>query len=127
MTLPEFLYRFDGFANFLVNALICVITAKLYHGTRKRCLLLVSIGSGVGAFLVVLPELQDGGQSSVAWYFEMTLRIACSVVWLIGCLLLFRDYSDLIRGTAQLGAAPNGGPATQVDNSNVTEGPPSVS
>jgi hypothetical protein len=31
------------------------------------------------------------------------------------------------RKIGEPGAAPNGGPATQLGNSNVTEGPPSVS
>jgi len=37
------------------------------------------------------------------------------------------DYIATIRKTAELGAAPNGGPATPVGDSGVTEGPPSVS
>jgi hypothetical protein len=33
----------------------------------------------------------------------------------------------LLKGSAEPSAAPNGGPATQLGNSSVTEGPPSVS
>ena len=127
MTLPQFIYRFDEFASFLVNAMICVSAANLYHDTHKRCLLLISIGSGVGAVLIVLPEMRDGGSSWGAWYFEISLRIACSVVWLIGWWLLFRDYSDVIKGSAQPGAAPNCGNETPNGNSEVPKGPPSVS
>src|SRR6266496_2214981 len=105
MSLPEFIYRFDGFASFLVNVIVCALAAKLYHDMRKRCLLLISIASGFGAVLLVLPEMQDGGSSWGAWYFEMALRIACSVVWLIGWWLLFQDYCGVIKGRAQPGAA----------------------
>jgi hypothetical protein len=127
MTFPEFIYRFDGFTGTVVNVIICALAAKLYHDTRKRCLFLISIGSGIGAALIVLPEMQGGSSSWSGWYFEMTLRLASSVVWLIGWWLLFRDYTDMIRPSAQQSAPPNGGPATQPDNPEVTEGPPSAS
>lgn len=37
------------------------------------------------------------------------------------------DYDSYLRARAAPGASPNGGPATLVGNSDVTEGPPSVS
>ena len=43
------------------------------------------------------------------------------------CRMKVADLRQKMAETCQLGAAPNGGPATQLGNSGVTEGPPSVS
>jgi hypothetical protein len=127
MTLPDFIFRFDGFSAFLVNALITMFTANLYHNGRKRYFLLISIASAVGAVLVVLPQMRDSGPSVGAWYFEMVLRIASSGVWLIGFWLLFQDCSRSITLSPQPCATSGEAVPAPVDNSTAPPGPPSVS
>ena len=127
MSLPAFIYRVDGFTGTIVNAIICVLIAKLYLDSRRRCFLFISMGSGIGAVLIVLPEMQGGGLSEGGWYFDMVLRFVCSVIWLIGWWLFFQDYTNGIKGRSQPCAAPNGGLVTSVANLEIKERPPSAS
>lgn len=125
MKFHDLLYRIVGFSGFLVSALICVLAAKAYQETHKRCLLLIAASAGLAVVVTVLPELGPGGWG--AWYFDMVMRVAGDALWLVGCWLLFEHYMELIARDAQGDARPNGGPAVGSGNSGVGGGPPSVS
>jgi hypothetical protein len=74
---------------------------------------------------------EDSGEAFVAnrlregfWFsYPALLRIALELEF----GKAYEEYSHRRDGIVEPGAAPNGGPATQLGNSGVTEGPPSVS
>jgi demethylmenaquinone methyltransferase/2-methoxy-6-polyprenyl-1,4-benzoquinol methylase len=77
-------------------------------------------------------RLDDGSTHEVRKNFptESELRAAVERLALdvrVEFLPYYWILSYVSRGNAQPNAAPNGGPATQLGNSSVTEGPPSVS
>ncbi len=127
MHISEFLYRFDGFASFLVNAIICSLATKAYQDTRRRCLLFICIGAALVAVLVLLRAIHASLSSWAAWYFIMFLRILCEAAWLVGFWLLLRDYTALLGEKAPSGASSNGCPAPQLGGSGGSGEPPSVS
>ena len=123
MTLPDFIDRFVEFAMFVANVLVGALATKAYQDTRKRCLLLIAVSAGIGAVLTAAPWIREDRSSWTYWGFYTVATICDLSLWVAGAWLLFRDYATLI---AHRSAAPNGGPATPVANSGVTEGPPSV-
>jgi hypothetical protein len=68
--------------------------------------------------LHALPGASDlaGHSILIAFYTGLALTASIAHACVATC-----------RGSAELGAPPNGGPATPVDNSGAPEGPPSVS
>jgi len=77
-------------------------------------------------------RLDDGSTHEVLKNFptESELRATVDGLALDVRVEFLRYYwilSYVLPGNAEPNAAPNGGPATQLDNSGVTEGPPSVS
>ena len=74
-------------------------------------------------FFIVLPRIRDAGMN--AWWLAVAFIPIPNIV--LGILLLFRAPAFLADGSPNEGTAPNGGPATALGNSGVTEGPPSVS
>ena len=66
--------------------------------------------------------LKQGMQHGPEPYVAIWCGVALSVYTMVG-VWRFRRHDQL----AEPGAAPNGGPATPVGNSQITEGPPSVS
>ena len=100
---------------------------------RPRCLgafrvdgpCLIAASAGLAAVVTVLPELGPGGWG--AWYLDMVMRVVGDALFLVGCWLLFKEYTELTTRCAQRSAPSNGGPAAPVGDSGVSEGPPSVS
>src|SRR6266545_2184380 len=74
---------------------------------------------------------EDSGEEFVAnrlrqgfWFsYPALLRIALELEF----GKAYEEYADRRDGIVETGAAPNGGPATQLGNSRATKGPPSVS
>ena len=75
--------------------------------------------------MLLLPAFLLGKStgSSVGWYLGSTIQLAVGA-WLLGWLDSFAARRAQI---AEPSAAPNGGPATPLGGSGVSEGPPSVS
>jgi hypothetical protein len=114
-----------------------VIVGTLIFGTTLALALLARFGKSalfvtaglVPAFIIVFAIVVVGRSSSSGIYWPGLLQdtlfaskhTALPVILSAVIVLLIR----LIH--AQPSAAPNGGPATRLDNSGATEGPPSVS
>ena len=126
MTIPDYIDRFVEFAFFLANVLVCSLAVTTYQATRKRCLLFIAISAGIATLLAVVPWIREDKPSWTFWGFYTVASICDLTLWVVGVRILFRDYAHLLTPLAQPGAAPNGGPATQLGKSDVTEGPPSV-
>jgi hypothetical protein len=127
MTIPDYIDRFVEFALFLANLLVCSLAVTTYQATRKRCLLFIAISAGIATLLAVVPWIREDKPSWTFWGFYTAASLCDLTLWVVGVRILFRDYANLLAPLAQPSAAPNGGPTTPVDNSRVTEGPPSVS
>lgn len=127
MTLPDFIDRFVEFAGFLANILVLGLTASAYHRTGRRSLLLIAISAGIAAVLVAAPWIRPDVPSWGFWGFWIVATLSDLTLWAIGIRLVVKEYDDLAARSAQPSASPNGGPDTQLGNSGVTEGPPSVS
>jgi hypothetical protein len=54
-------------------------------------------------------------------------RLGISILLWFACVFLLFRFVKAVTRIVEPGTAPNGGPATQLGNSDVTEGPPSVS
>jgi hypothetical protein len=76
--------------------------------------------------LRLMPVAQDPTDGIGYMVIMGVLGLLFSTPVLIGLFLLRRQWMRSERAIAEC-AAPNGGPATQLGNSGVTEGPPSVS
>lgn len=122
MTLPDFMERFQWFATFLFNAILCAFAAKAYQETRKRPLLLLAIAAAMGAGLTLLCWAEGDRSSSFLRYFSSVATMAPLGLGLVGCRLLFRDYADLLSRTTRPPVAGGGGPAAPVDNAEVARG-----
>lgn len=77
--------------------------------------------------LKLMPVAQDPTDGIGYMIILGVLGLLLSTPVLIGLFLLRQQWMRSGRPIAEPGAAPNGGPATRLGNSGVTEGPPSVS
>jgi hypothetical protein len=77
--------------------------------------------------LRLMPIAQDPTDGIGGMVIMGVLGLLISIPVLIGLFLLRRRWMRPGRTITEPCAAPNGGPATQLGNSGVTEGPPSVS
>jgi len=97
-----------GFAFVFIGSMVAL---SRWRGIVALCLVLL----GIGAYIYSHASYASSPGFPV-WHFSSCLAggslAAALQVW---------------RSHRQLGASPNGGPATPVGNSGVTEGPPSVS
>ncbi len=59
----------------------------------------------------------------IVWTFLVASGILCASFYVLGA----RRFRYIYASVTEPGAVPNGGPAASVDNSSVTQGPPSVS
>jgi hypothetical protein len=106
---------------YLITALVAYLAAQSFHPTRIYGLAAALISALV--FRIVVLALAAADNPKWDRYHDgiwETVGGAC-------VLGLFFGLLGLWRSKAQPGAAPNGGPATRPVNSEVTEGPPSVS
>lgn len=83
------------------------------------------VGAGLASPSLPLELLIERFQSPLsAWTWILAACLISAFFW---GLLIFAGWRWWIREHTEPGTAPNGGPATSVGNSGVTEGPPSVS
>jgi hypothetical protein len=112
-------------------ALLGILVAGMFadRSVLARSVLLLSLVLGVALARICWEAIvQDGGD----WSFDgerslvamtVVFQLFFAAIAFIGTWLVLQKRHN----GAEPGAAPNGGPATQLGNSNVTEGPPSVS
>jgi hypothetical protein len=127
MSIPDMVDRFVEFSYFLANILVFGLALVAYQNSRKRSLLMIAVSSAIAAVLAVAPWIR-ADEPSWAFWFLHTLATICDLsLYVVGFWLLCRDYVTVLSKTAPPSTSPNGGPATPVGDSEVTEGPPSVS
>lgn len=105
-----------------------VLFTWLFNNTRGSVLLAVLFHAAGNVTFNVLPVLIPGVYASGIWGEIVPWTVVGAVVVFEGPRHLSRTLpAEIGEAVAEPSAAPNGGPAAPVDNSSVTEGPPSVS
>ena len=88
--------------------------------------MLIAVGAAVGFVYVALSWIAET-TSPVFWSVMSLANIGAGLLWITGVYLLLAEISRVEGTRAEPCATPNGGPATPLGDSGVTEGPPSVS
>jgi hypothetical protein len=111
----------DGILAVTTGALMLLLAASFYTAQRWARYAIPLALAGNTVYLAIRPWPNEGSHQ---WLGSFFLAIPCCWYFLFKKTVL--DYFGQ-RRSAELGAAPNGGPAERLGNSGVGGGPPSVS
>ena len=126
MNASELLWRSEWFVSAISNLLVLGITIESYRRRPRRSVMLIAIGGAVGFLYVIVSWIVET-RSPVVWSLLSLANIGAALFWIAGIYLLLAEIGRIDGTRAELGAAPNGGPAASVDDPNAPGGPPSVS
>jgi len=123
MNASELLWRTEWFVSAVSNLIVLGITIESYRRRPRRSIMLIAIGAAAAFLYVALSWIAET-TSPVFWGLVSLVNITAGLLWIAGLYLLLAEITRIEETGAEPGAAPNGGPAASVDDSNDAAGPP---
>lgn len=126
MNASDLLWRTEWFVSAVSNLIVLGITIESYGRRPRRSVKLIAAGAAAAFLYGTLSWIAET-PSRTFWGFLSLVNISAGLLWIAGLYLLLADINRVEATGAEPGAAPNGGPVASTDNSNASDGPPSVS